>query len=185
MTYTGIELRPHFLLEKLALRGNAVGAFIGPCRVETQHLVDWEDRLAKDFIEARSMVHFMGEFFGWDLREGVFLQRLITALARDLLVAMLPAESRFQFVRSGDDILVIEPGSTHTRKLSVSIVTASPVSILIHFGINIDPTGAPVPAIGLEELKIDAQEWARKFLNAWSEEISSVDWACAKVRPVV
>src|SRR4051812_42624759 len=83
--YKGVQLRPHFLLEVLGLRGSAMGAFIGPCRVETAHLVDWEDRLANDRIEARQMVHFIGEFFGAGLREGVALQRLFMSILGESL----------------------------------------------------------------------------------------------------
>src|SRR3954454_12941338 len=78
-TYTGVELRPHFLLTELGLRGSGLGVFIGPCHVKTDHLVDWEDRIAQDRIEAKSMVHFIGEFFGSNLREGVLRQRLLMA----------------------------------------------------------------------------------------------------------
>ena len=75
-TYTGQELRPHYLLAEMGIRGSGIGAFVGPCQVATQHLVDWEDRLANDRIEAESMLHFIGEFFGATLKEGVLLQRL-------------------------------------------------------------------------------------------------------------
>src|SRR5262249_29513423 len=145
--------------------------FIGSCRVATEDLVDWEDRLASDRIEARSMVHFIGEFFGHaSLREGVLAQRLFIAILRDEIAARI--ESRgLKCLRDGDDLFV--PVATdragHTRdrcddssngrKLSVSIVTASPVSQLLHIGINIDPSGAPVAAIGLGELGIVPEEW--------------------------
>ena len=67
----GSRARPHFLLTEFSIRGTGIGAFIGPCHVQTEHLVDWEDRLASDRIEARSMIHFIGEFFGASLHEGV------------------------------------------------------------------------------------------------------------------
>ncbi|OFZ21648.1 MAG: hypothetical protein A2X94_07815 [Bdellovibrionales bacterium GWB1_55_8] len=175
--YTGKELRPHFLLTELGLRGSGIGAFVGPCRVETEHLVDWEDRLAEDRIEAARMVHFIGEFFGMGLREGVLLQRLFMASLGDSLNVLLPEANRLR--REGDDLFVAE------RKLSVSIVTASPVSVLLHTGINVDPTGAPVPAIGLSELDVDPQSWAMTFLDGFAAEWASIQWACAKVRPVV
>jgi len=168
--YTGVELRPHFLLTELGLRGSSLGAFIGACHVATEHLVDWEDRLAQDRIEARWMVHFIGEFFGMSLREGVLVQRLLMATMGE----MIPGAQR-----RGDDLFLQE------RKLSVSIVTASPVSLLLHAGINIDPTGAPVPAIGLRELGITPEEWVPAVLERFSCEWSSMDWACAKVRPVM
>jgi hypothetical protein len=190
--YTGVELRPHFLLAELGLRGSALGAFIGPCRVETEHLVDWEDRLANDRIEAAMMLHFIGEFFGASLTEGVLRQRLFIAqLAQALQGALVHSgrDRELRVERSGDDLFLRatrEEGSQdEPRKLSVSIVTASPVSQLLHVGINIDPAGAPVAAIGLLELGIEPRAFAHHALAAFAEEWGSVEWACAKVRPVV
>lgn len=174
-SYTGVELRPHFLLQEFGLKGSALAAFIGPCDVKTEHLVDWEDRLARDRIEARMMVHFLGEFFGMTLREGVLLQRL--AMAE--MAQLLNSGSTARVIRQGDDLFVKD------RKLSVSIVTASPVSVLFHAGINIDPAGAPVPTIGLQELGVDPGEWAGSVLREFAEEWAETDWACAKVRPML
>jgi hypothetical protein len=173
--YTGAELRPHFLLTQLGFEGSGVVAFRGACRVETDHLVDWGDRLANDRIEARSMVHFLGEFFGLGLREGVLLQRLLMALMAETLEERLGKPVR----RSGDDLFIAD------RKLTVSIVTASPVSVLLHAGVNIDPAGAPVPAIGLAELDVDARAWAGDVLQRLQKEWESLEWACTKVRPVI
>lgn len=173
LDYTGHQLRPHFLYTQLGLKGSAIAAFEGGCNVKTGEMVDLEDVLANDRIEARRMVHFIGEFFGAGLREGVLLQRLLMAIMGERLRARGVAVER-----SGDDLFVGE------RKLSVSIVTASPVSVLLHTGINIDPAGAPVAAIGLAELKVDSRAWAEEVLAAVSEELSGVHWACAKVRPV-
>lgn len=179
--YTGVELRPHFLLTELGLKGPALGAFVGPCRVQTEHLVDWEDRLAHDRIEAKWMVHFIGEFFGMGLREGVFAQRLLMSLMGEILNDHLQKAGRAGGLvhRSGDDLFVGE------RKLSVSIVTASPVSLLLHAGINIDPTGAPVPAVGLQELGVLPEQWVPEVLERFAKEWEGIHWACAKVRPVV
>lgn len=179
--YTGVELRPHFLLTELGLKGSALGAFIGPCRVQTEHLVDWEDRLVNDRIEAGMMIHFLGEFFGASLREGVLRQRLLMATIGQAINEELKGRSgAARVTRDGDDLFALD------RKISVSIVTASPVSQLLHAGINIDPSGAPVPAIGLTELGIeDPERFARGILERFAEEWDSVEWACAKVRPVV
>ncbi len=172
-TYSGTELRPHFLLTELGLKGSAIGAFIGPCQVKTEHLVDWEDRLASDRIEARSMVHFIGEFFGLGLREMVLAQRLLMASLGESL-----RERGISVTRSGDDLMLGD------RKLSVSIATASPVSMLVHIGINIDPAGAPVKAVGLQELKVEPCEWAEGALKRFADEWADIDWARSKVRPV-
>lgn len=173
LDYTGRELRPHFLLERFGMRGNAIAAFVGACRVETADLVDWEDRLAADHIQAREMVHFIGEFFGLGLDTGIFLQRLMVASVVDSL-----RERGLQAVRSGDDVFV------GGRKLSVSIVTATPVSQLLHLGINVDPEGAPVAAVGLRELGVEPAAWSKALLAAFAEELQSIAWAGAKVRPV-
>ena len=182
-TYTGSELRPHFLLTELGVRGSGVGAWIGPCDVKTEHLVDWEDRLEGEHIAAKEMVHFIAEFFGAGLKEGVLFQRLVIAsMAEGLLHSFKKnkASARVHSViRSGNDLFVDE------RKLSVSIVTASPVSVLMHLGVNIDPTGAPVSAIGLKELEIPPHAWALEILARISEEWQGITWACSKVRPVI
>lgn len=179
--YTGIELRPHFLLSELGLKGSALGAFIGPCQVNTQSLVDWENRLKQDRIEARWMIHFLGEFFGMTLREGVLLQRLLVGTMGEILNGELLRSgwTGGRVLRSGDDLYL---GS---RKLSVSVATSSPVSQLLHIGINIDPEGAPVPAIGLAEMGVMPETWIPAVLETFQIECSDMEWACSKVKPVI
>lgn len=176
--YTGPELRPHFLLTELGVRGSGLAAFVGPCKVATEHLVDWEDRLAQDRIEAKSMIHFLGEFFGFGLREGVLLQRMLMSTMAEILNEQRPGKELI--LRRGDDLFCAD------KKITVSIVTLSPVSLLLHAGVNIDPTGAPVAAIGLPELGVkDPSAWAKDVLARFADELESLEWACSKVRPVV
>ena len=176
LPYLGPELRPHFILSKWRIEGSTLVAFRGPCEVKTDHLVDWEDRLQNDFIRAREMIHFLGEFFGITLKEGIWIQRLVVSeILSDLLRRGLDAR------RDGDDLFVNE------KKLSVSIVTVSPVSVLLHLGINIDPEGAPVAAIGLGSLIEDTQieAWVKQILVRFQNEYQSVERAAVKVRPVL
>ncbi len=177
--YRGAELRPHYLYEKLGIRGTALVALKGPCDVETEHLVDWEDRVARDFIRAERMIHFLGEFFGMGIREAVWFQRLFTAILKETLEAAGVQGLR----REGDDLFV---GS---GKLSVSIVTVSPVSALLHLGINLVSQGAPVCAQGLCESPVgwsdeQAERWVQAAFDALRAEWDGVRWACVKVRPV-
>lgn len=181
LTYTGAELRPHFLLEQFGIQGTGLAVFQGPCEVPTGHLVDWEDRLNSDFIRARKMVHVLGEFFGMSLPTAVFFQRLAMAVMSDVL-----RESGLKEVvdirRSGDDLFIGE------RKLSVSIVTSSAVSQLLHIGINLESEGAPVSAVGLSDLGWSDAEIRERFLEPWAKRIAeewrSASWACTKVKPV-
>ena len=176
MAYLGPELRPHFILSKWKVEGSALVAFRGPCDVKTEHLVDWEDRLQSDFIRAREMLHFLGEFFGITLKEGIWIQRLIVSeWCAELM------RRGIEVTREGDDLFV------RGGKLSVSIVTASPVSVLLHLGINIDPEGAPVSAVGLGSLlpEVRIEELAARILSRFQSEYQSVDRASVKVRPVI
>jgi hypothetical protein len=178
LSYFGPELAPHFILSRFKVEGSCLSAFIGPCMVKTDHLVDWEDRLANDHIKAASMIHFLGEFFGITLKEGVWIQRLLVS---EILAFLLVNEVEAH--RLGDDLYIGTKGSE--KKLSVSIVTASPVSVLLHLGINIDSEGAPVEAIGLKDLKLDPKVLIEFILTRFKDEYESVARACVKVRPVI
>ena len=174
--YHGPELRPHFILEQYRVYGTALVAFVGPCDVKTGDLVDWEDRLQSDHIRAAEMIHFLGEFFGATLAEGVAFQRLFAAIVRDVLAA----RSGREISRSGDDLYC------DGRKMTVSIVAKSVVSCVLHFGLNWDATGAPVAAAGVGEwMELPAREaLVQEVLTRAAAEWDSIQMACVKVRPV-
>jgi hypothetical protein len=178
LPYTGRELRPHWGLERTGVYGSLLTAFIGPCEVKTDALVDMEDRLASDFIRAESMLHVIGEFFGTTLEAGVLYQRLLISWAERLL-----REAGLNVERRGDDLMV-----NGDKKLSVSIATSTPVSVLIHWGINIDASGAPVKASDLGEVgwqKAEVLSFAKKLLTHYIAELEDIRLAQCKVRPVV
>lgn len=194
MEYTGPQLRPHFVLEQTQKYGHGLFLFMGPCQVATESLVDWEDRLANDFIRARSMIHVVGEFFIDDLYQGVLIQRLFMQWVQSCLQLSLEKLAHKSIMagrvtREGDDLYFhSESGVQH--KLSVSIATKSAVSVLIHWGINLDATGAPghVNALGLTEMGLSVEQ-ARSVVEAavvgFVEELSSIDRAQCKVMPRV
>ncbi len=174
MDYSGRELAPHWILRTFRMQGNALVAGIGSCEVRNEHLVDEQDKLEGEFIRARSMVHFLGEFFGLSLFEGVLIQRLFVATISEKL-----ALNGRKVRRQGNDLFI------DNRKLSVSIVTATPQSVLLHLGVNVDPEGAPVAAIGLKELEVSAQAFGAELLDEFSNELRSSGLACTKARGMV
>ena len=174
LDYTGAELRSHFVREVGGLEGDAALAFVGRCDVPTDSMVDLEDRSAGAFLFSPRMLHVIIEHFGTPLRETVLRQRLLSRLAAELLEK---AGVRAVSV-AGDDVFVEE------RKASVSIATASLVSSLVHFGINVRTVGAPVAAWGLEEASLEAADYARSLLGAYAAEIADVCRAATKVRGV-
>ena len=173
--YIGSQLQPHWIYKNFKMQGDAIVAFIGECAVKLTEMVDIEDVINNEPIYSKSMLSFITEQFNIDLVEGVFRQRLLICIIKELL------EKRGIFVvRNGDDLMI------DGRKLSVSIATKSTTSILIHTGLNIDSEGAPVKASGLtSELGItDIKEFANEVMEAYAEELKDIELASTKVRGV-
>ena len=173
--YIGSQLQPHWIYKNFKLQGDALVAFIGECEVKLTEMVDIEDVINNEPIYSKSMLSFITEQFNIDLVEGVFRQRLLICIIKELL------EKRGVFVvRNGDDLMI------NGRKLSVSIATKSTTSILIHTGLNIESEGAPVKASGLtSELGItDIRAFAQEVMTAYAEELKDIELASTKVRGV-
>ncbi len=171
--YTGVQLRSHFIREASGIDTDGFIAFRGACEVRGEDLVDLEDAEEGSVIIAADMLHFIGEHFQCPLREAAYRLRLLAAMAAEVLGELVPGTVA---ARKGDDLFVGE------RKLTVAIATVSPVSALFHFGVNIDPAGAPVPAIGLEEIGADPAEFTARLLERYAGEVASVERAVRKVR---
>ena len=173
--YIGSQLAPHWIYKNFKIQGDAIVAFVGECEVKLTEMVDIEDVINNEPIYSKLMLSFITEQFGVELVEGVFRQRLLICIIKELL------EERGVFVvRNGDDLMI------NNRKLSVSIATKSTTSILIHTGLNILSEGAPVKASGLtSELGIeDVREFALEVMKRYSEEIEDIKLASTKVRGV-
>jgi len=173
VAYTGAELRGGWVVERTGLRGDAAAAFVGPCHVPNENLVDLDDARAGEFIRAASMAHVIVEHPGCTLEVAVLRQRLLVTILADALAG----EGKLAR-RDGDDIYY------DGRKLTVSIAAPSPASCVIHLGINVDPDGAPVPAVGLCEMGLDARRVLESLLVRYARELATVAHATTKVRTV-
>lgn len=173
--YIGSQLAPHWIYKNFGLQGDAIVAFCGECEVKLTEMVDIEDVINNEPIYSKYMLSFITEQFNVNLVEGVFRQRLLICIIKEEL------EKRGVFVvRNGDDLMI------NGAKLSVSIATKSHNSVLIHTGLNIDSTDAPVNACGLtSELNIiDIKEFGNTIMTRYSEEIEDIILASTKVRGV-
>ncbi len=173
--YEGWQLAPHWIYKNFKIQGDAIVGFIGECEVKLTEMVDIEDVINNEPIYSKNMLSFITEQFNVELVEGVFRQRLLICTIKEAL------ERRgIKVERSGDDLFV------DGKKLTVSIATRSLTSILIHTGINIDSTGAPVKACGLQnDLQItDIKEFANEIMKNYSEELEDIVLASTKVRGV-
>jgi len=177
--YDGLQLRSGFAVDTFGVEGDSLVVFMGPCHVEGEALVDLADRAAGEKIIAGLMLHFIAEHPGVTLEVMTLRQRLLVECARTAAEEISPESVRL--VRRGDDIF---GGEGLDAKLSVSVATTSPASGLIHLGVNIDDTGAPVKTTSLNELGIEPTAFARDVARRYNEELEMVRAACGKVRPV-
>jgi hypothetical protein len=162
---------------KHGLLGDSIVAWIGPCDVDFEHMVDGEDLLQKAQIAGQQMLHFIVEKFDISLFSAVALQRLLTTIVRDQLMSVAAKSALARtLVRVGDDIYAGD------RKLSISIATQSPVSSLIHFAVNVTNEGTPVKTLALEDLGVDARELAGEVMSRFSAEVEDIATATRKVR---
>lgn len=173
LAYT--SLYSHFAYLNFGVAGDSIVSFIGPCDVSGERLVDLEDRRAGSFIKAAKMLHFVIEHFGIDLLTAVRHQRILCAcLLEELYRAGVPG-----LRREGDDLFA-EDG-----KLTVSVASVSPVSALIHLGVNVNAAGAPVRTAELASFPgVDPRALAVKLVDRYAQEVNGIWAAAAKVRPV-
>ena len=173
IAYDGSQLRSHWILERFGLVGDAAAAFVGPCDVKLAHMIDVEDRRAALRIASKEMLHFVVEHFDADLDLTILRQRLLICRMADALNERL-GERRVR--RNGSDLYDGE------AKLTVSIATATPVSTLVHAGINVLSEGTPVATRGLADYGVAAAGFAAEVLDRYAEEMASAYHARCKAR---
>lgn len=171
--YTGEQLKPHWIYKKTGIKGDSVVAFLGPCKVELEHMVDLQDRYANRLIEADDMLHILAECFGATLYETVLLQRLLVFVAFENLILRGVKDLR----REGDDIFVRD------GKLSISVATVSPVSGLIHLGMNVTNEGTPTKTASLSDVGIEPLTFAKELLEMYREECAKIVDCAVRVTP--
>jgi hypothetical protein len=167
------KLFGHFAFKEFGVPGDAIVAFVGPCDVRGDNLVDLADKRAGATIVAARMLHFVVEHFNLTLAEAVWRQRVLAAVVMEELLKRAP---RAPLRREGDDVYVGD------AKLTVSIATLAPTSALIHFGVNVDGAGAPVKVFDLGRLGVGAEELARAVMSRYVDEEESFVEALSKVR---
>ncbi len=184
ITYDGTQLRSLYAYTEHDVQGDSILAFRGPCRVGVESLVDVEDRKNRSEITSEEMAHFIVELFNTDLDRMVVLQRLFLCVVKDVIEELKP---ELFISRLGDDLYIeveAEEGEDENRKLTVSVATASPVSCLIHMGINVSSENTPVPTLGLDDLDVPVDDFILKVLQGMINEMKGIEQARCKVRGV-
>ena len=177
--YDGSQLHSLFAYLEHGVLGPSIVSWQGACDIPFSHMVDGEDLLQKAVIQGDEMLHFIIEVFDRDLFSAVALQRLFASIVRDYLQKSSSVlQNSKQLIREGDDIYL------EGRKLSISIATKSPVSVMVHFAMNITNEGTPVKTLSLGDLNLKPREVAVTLMDLFKEEFQSIVIATQKVRPV-
>ncbi len=175
LDYDGSQLRSHFALDEFGMAGDCVVSFIGAAAVK-EHMVDMEDKSKGEFIYSDRMLHFIIEHFDADLEKAILRKRLFLSLIMDEMRSGSGAKRLFR----KDNGLYDGSG-----KLTVAVATSSPVSTLIHIGLNITREGAPVKVSCLKDYGIDPRKFAMTVMRRYHDEISSVSASRVKVKSVI
>jgi hypothetical protein len=182
ITYDGTQLRSLWALTEHNVQGNSVIVFRGPCEVRGEHLVDMVDAKAGKEIRSEDMVHFIVELFDSNLPRTIVIQRLLVFIIKEVIEELKP---EIFVSRRGNDLYIeVEEEDVEDRKLSISVATASPVSTLIHTGVNIVSENTPVPTLGLEDLEVPVDDFILKVLQKFISEMKEMDLQRSKVRGV-
>ncbi|MCD5406644.1 MAG: DUF366 family protein [Desulfotomaculum sp.] len=175
--YDGSQLNSLWALRNFGLQGDSIISFRGSCDIQPVNMVDLVDVRAKDSIFSTDMLHFIIEHFDLDLEKTITRQRLLICIIKEVL----EEQTGCRLKRQGDDLY------RDKLKLSISIATLSPVSAMIHTGINISVKNTPVPTVSISELGWSKQcylELAVEIANRYGAEIESIRMARCKVRGV-
>ncbi len=177
--YTGEELQPNWIYRTQNLPGDAIVSFIGGCDVKIENMVDISDVISNSPIYSKKMLHFIAEHFNIRLLEGILRQRLLVNITQEYLLKN--GISPVLLYRKGDDLFYKD------GKLSVSIAAKSVNSVLIHLGLNIDSSEAPVKAAGLEtELNFENfSRIAQNIMSSYVNECEDIINASCKVKGII
>lgn len=182
--YCGEQLNGVFSYKMLRASEDSLIAFRGAADVK-EKLVDYEDVMNDDCIKAKEMMHFILTIHGGSLREARLWQLMLMRQCYEVIDAFKTQRISGGFSTAerlsleGDDIYFEFKGK---NKMSVSIATVSNNSkMLVHAGINIDGTGAPLATYSLKNLDIFPDKFAKKVLNEFAAEYQSVQKTLYKV----
>lgn len=191
LPYLGDQLRSLFTYKLSKQRGDAIVAFAGKMDVKTSFMVDMEDQLEGDYIWSPLAINFIIEIFGISIEAAVLYQRTFMRIITDELIYLKTQCSNTvkKIELKGDDIYLYTDGRSDKYKMSVSIATVSPLSGLIHTGLNVlTDKNIPVPALGLKEaFQIDdkgVENFIGFVMDKFCEYVHSVKQATIKVRSV-
>lgn len=188
IVYKGNQLSPMFVYNETKGVANIV-LFRGPMSLNSNDLVDAEDKVNNDSIHSRDAINIIAELPFVDLVGGVALQRIMIRKIVDVLQSMV---SNVYWLIDGDDIKFCKAPVSQPdyKKLSVSIATKTATSVLIHIGLNIFAgqnapafAGSLIDIVNVLEKDEKVYEFMRNIADAITIELNDIYEASMKVYP--
>ena len=192
-SYNGDQLSSLYAYLNHQIQGDSIVCWQGPCDIPMDKIVDGQDLLEGSKIYSEDMLHFIIEIFDAKLIEMVLLQRLFCELVKNEVLKFSRGE--IQLDRLGDDLYLkvetdskSQPQKDKDLKLNISIATVSPVSGLVHFGINVLSKNTPVKTLSLNDVaersgqKFSAADWGQSLMSRFKDEWLDSKKATQKVK---
>jgi len=171
--YDGTQIESLWAARTFGIIGPSIIAFIGPCDIPYENMVDLEDVKTRSKISGNKMLHFIIEHFDRDLEKAFLRQRLLSSIIKEEI------EGTSRHIKRINDNLYDEEA-----KITITIATLTPVSSKIHFAVNISSKGTPIKTKGLDDYKIQSTTFGLKILEKYKNEIEALEKDIAKVRGV-
>ncbi|MEO0093470.1 MAG: DUF366 family protein [candidate division WOR-3 bacterium] len=172
--YTGEQLHSLYAYDTFGVTGDSIVAFIGAYDVSLREIVDLEDLKSSKRLVSPKMLHFIAEHFDVDLEKAILRQYLLIMIIKEILNEKM---ANLKITRIGTDLF------DNDAKVAISTATASPVSSLIHVGVNIvSQIDSPIRTKGLADYKIDPVAFAAEVMDRYTKEIERVSQARCRIR---
>ena len=175
MKLTIDAMKSHWALINFDLWGNSMVIFKGPMEIEPKDMIDLKEVKRDTVLPDGDLLHFVIEHFGDDMEKGVLRQNILVNIAEEKLEHRL---SDRKILRWGDDLY------DEDRRITLTAVAQTPVSIKIHFGICID-SDTNAGFVGIDEYHLDIDELAEVIGNQYRADMKRLAEKCWRMRPIM
>ncbi|RKZ33730.1 hypothetical protein DRQ33_03645 [bacterium] len=176
MEMTIQAMRPHWALKEFDLWGDSMVIFRGPMNVTPQECIDLKEYKRGTVFPKGDLLHFVIEHFNDNLETGILRQNILVSIAEEKLVHRIGSAQKV--LRWGDDLY------DEDKRLTLTAVAPTLVSVKIHFGICIDSFPESGFA-GIDEYSLDPIELGEVIGNQYRADIRRLREKCWRMRPIL
>ncbi len=176
MEMTIDAMRPHWALKKFDLWGDSMVIFRGPMNIKPDEGIDLKEFKRGTVFPKGDILHFIIEHFNDELEKGVLRQNILVSIAEEKLAHRIGSSQKI--LRWGDDLY------DEDRRLTLTAVAPTLVSVKIHLGICID-ADEDAGFAGISEYSLDPNELGEVIGNQYRADIRRLREKCWRMRPII